>query len=178
MISKFPFRVLVVDFPASAKANYRIFVIGMLSFVCLTFGLYALLGSPGLISPAFDTAQYFAKLATEQFAAQHYQEASDNYSKALRQGVVTAPLLVGYVLAQAALRTDFAISEENMVLLKQAASLAPNDIYPVVYFALALHQRGKNKQALATLQQFLKSAQLTQAETTKVKAFIMQYKAG
>lgn len=178
MLSTLSLRALIASPSVDAKANYRILVVCMFSFVCLTFGLYALLGSPGLISPASDGKQYFVKLATQQLATQHYQDAADNYSKALKQGVTTAPLLVGYVLAQAAAKTDFYISEENMVLLKQAASLAPNDIYPVVYLALALHQRRKNKEAVAILQQFLTSAQLTQAEKAKIKAFIMQYKIG
>lgn len=155
---------------SQARPSFVVLASAMLGFIFLNFALYALYGSADL----FNTP--FARLAPSQFASQNYARATYSYEQAMKHTPATAPLLVGYVLSQAAMTVGFLINDNNLLLLKQAEQLAPNDIYPPMLIALALRQKKHYKEASEHLKSFLQTAHLSLAETIKIQALLVQYK--
>lgn len=176
LLYKIKFVMAAEQIPFALKENYRLLALGVFGFLSLNFLLYGSFGSPGLPERMVNTAQILSKLAASQLAAQHYKEAASSYKQALAVRGPSAPLLVGFVLSEAAQINERILSDQHIELLQQAAQLAPNDIYPVMLIASSLHNAGKNKEAMAKLYSFLQIAHLSLSQRDKIQALLEQYK--
>ncbi|WP_208441462.1 tetratricopeptide repeat protein [Bartonella raoultii] len=102
-----------------------------------------------------------------------FQNAVNTYLDALRLNGETAPRLVGYGLALVGYE-DGVITQEAQNAFQKAADLAPNDFYPRLLIAEALHQAGKTVQAVQFLQKFLDTMPKDFTGRSRIEAMIFR----
>ncbi|WP_034988542.1 tetratricopeptide repeat protein [Bartonella senegalensis] len=106
----------------------------------------------------------------------YFQDAVNIYLEALRLNGETAPRLLGYGLALIGYEGGIIMQEAQNVFQK-AADLAPNDFYPRLLLAEALHQAGKSVQAVQFLQNFLETMPEDFKGRSRIEAMIIQLRA-
>ncbi|WP_455482297.1 tetratricopeptide repeat protein [Bartonella sp. B35(2025)] len=182
--------------------NIRILkAFGILLVLFITWGIYSLTGSPGVKSYFFNElmdkepntlskseqlvrlqALFFRTpndgkladaLAVRYLEEGYFQNAVNIYLDALRLNGESAPRLVGYGLALVGYEGG-TITQEAQHAFQKAVDLAPNDLYPRLLLADALHQAGKSAQAAQFLQNFLDTMPEAFEEQSRVKAMIIQ----
>ncbi|WP_208541942.1 tetratricopeptide repeat protein, partial [Bartonella capreoli] len=102
-----------------------------------------------------------------------FQDAVNIYLDALRLNGESAPRLVGYGLALVGYEGGM-ITQEAQNVFQKAADLAPNDFYPRLLLAEALHQAGKSLQAVQFLQNFLDTMPKDFTGRSRIEAMIVQ----
>lgn len=112
-------------------------------------------------------------LAVGYLEESFFQEAVNMYLDALRLNGESAPRLMGYGLALVGYEGGV-ITKEAQNAFQKAADLAPNDFYPRLLLADALHQAGKSAQAVQFLQDFLDIMPKDFAGRARVEAMIVQ----
>ncbi|CAF25892.1 tetratricopeptide repeat protein [Bartonella quintana] len=103
----------------------------------------------------------------------YFRDAVNMYLDALRLNGESAPRLVGYGLALIGYEGG-TITQEAQNAFQKAADLVPNDFYPRLLLAEALHQAGKSAQAVQFLQNFLNTMPEDFAARSRVEAMIIQ----
>ncbi|MBB5073554.1 cytochrome c-type biogenesis protein CcmH [Bartonella callosciuri] len=103
----------------------------------------------------------------------YFQDAVNVYLDALRLNGETAPRLVGYGLALVGYEEGM-ITQEAQSAFQKAADLAPNDFYPRLLLAEALHQAGNSVQAVQFLQNFLDTMPENFTGRSRIEAMIIQ----
>ncbi|ETS07865.1 tetratricopeptide repeat protein [Bartonella henselae] len=112
-------------------------------------------------------------LAVRYLEEGYFQDAVNIYLEALRLNGESAPRLVGYGLSLIGYEGGM-ITQEAQNAFQKAADLAPNDFYPRLLLAEALHQAGKSVQAVQFLKNFLETMPEDFKGRSHIEAMIIQ----
>ncbi|USP00708.1 cytochrome C biogenesis protein CycH [Bartonella taylorii] len=193
----------VISYRASMhhKNRYTFKALSILFVLFMTWNIYALTGNPEVKSYFFSELmdknpktlskrEQLVRLQVLFFRAPHdgkladalavgyleegrFQDAVNIYLDALRLNGESAPRLVGYGLALVGYEGGM-ITQEAQNVFQKAADLAPNDFYPRLLLAEALHQAGKSLQAVQFLQNFLDTMPKDFTGRSRIEAMIVQ----
>ncbi|EJF92856.1 hypothetical protein ME9_01497 [Bartonella taylorii 8TBB] len=183
------------------KNRYTFKALSILFVLFMTWNIYALTGNPEVKSYFFSELmdknpktlskrEQLVRLQVLFFRAPHdgkladalavgyleegrFQDAVNIYLDALRLNGESAPRLVGYGLALVGYEGGM-ITQEAQNVFQKAADLAPNDFYPRLLLAEALHQAGKSLQAVQFLQNFLDTMPKDFTGRSRIEAMIVQ----
>ncbi|WP_156850468.1 tetratricopeptide repeat protein [Bartonella refiksaydamii] len=183
------------------KNRYTLKALSILFVLLMTWNIYALTGNPEvksyffselmdknpktlskreqlvLLQVLFFRAPHDGKLADALAVGYleegHFQDAVNIYLDALRLNGESAPRLVGYGLALVGYEGGM-ITQEAQNIFQKAADLEPNDFYPRLLLAEALHQAGKSLQAVHLLQKFLDTMPEDFSGRSRIEAMIVQ----
>ncbi|WP_208437560.1 tetratricopeptide repeat protein [Bartonella taylorii] len=183
------------------KNRYTLKALSILFVLFMTCNIYALTGNPEVKSYFFSELmdknpktlskrEQLVRLQVLFFRAPHngkladalavgyleegrFQDAVNIYLDALRLNGESAPRLVGYGLALVGYEGGM-ITQEAQNVFQKAADLAPNDFYPRLLLAEALHQAGKSLQAVQFLQNFLDTMPKDFTGRSRIEAMIVQ----